>query len=293
MKWRIGDVTVTKIVEMEVTGGSRFILPEASYEEILPIAWLRPHFADERGRLKMSIHALVVEAPDGTKNGRRIVVDTCLGNDKTGRRIPSWNNLQLPFLADLAAAGFARDSIDTVLCTHLHVDHVGWNTMLKDGPNGTKTWVPTFPRARYLMGRVEFGHWRSHRERPDMAAVFADSVQPVDDAGQVDLVETDHRICDEISLIPTVGHTPGHVSVVIKSRGEEALITGDFMHHPCQIARPHWCSAADSDPEMGQRTREHMLADLSSRPVLVIGTHFAGVTAGRIVKDGDAYRMDV
>jgi glyoxylase-like metal-dependent hydrolase (beta-lactamase superfamily II) len=293
MKWRIGDVTVTKIVEMEVTGGSRFILPQATYEEILPIGWLQPHFADERGRLKMSIHALVIEAPGGGRNGQRILVDTCLGNDKTGRRIPGWNNLQLPVLADLAAAGFPRDSIDTVLCTHLHVDHVGWNTMLVDGK-----WLPTFPKARYLMGRVEFArvefaHWRAQHERADMAAVFADSVKPVHDAGLVDLVETDHRITNEISLIPTVGHTPGHVSVVIKSKGEEALITGDFMHHPCQIARPHWCSAADSDPEMGQRTRERMLADLASRPVLVIGTHFAGATAGRIVRDGDTYRMDV
>jgi glyoxylase-like metal-dependent hydrolase (beta-lactamase superfamily II) len=288
MKWRIGDVTVTKVVEMEVTGGSRFILPQATYEAILPTTWLQPHFADERGRLKMSIHALVIETP-----WRRIVVDTCLGNDKEGRRIPTWNNLQLPFLADLEAAGFPRDSIDTVLCTHLHVDHVGWNTMLVDGPKGAKVWVPTFPQARYLMGRDEFRHWYDSHERPDMDAVFADSVKPVYDAGLVDFVETDQQICDEVNLIPTLGHTPGHVSVRIVSRGEEALITGDFMHHPCQIAHPDWSSAADSDPETARRTRWHMLEDLASRPVLVIGTHFAGATAGRIVKDGQAYRMDV
>jgi len=283
MQWRIGKVTVTKIVEMEVTGGSRFILPQATYDEILPIKWLQPHFADERGRLKMSIHALVVETPE-----RRIVVDTCLGNDKQGRRIPTWNNLQLPFLADLAAAGFPRESIDTVLCTHLHVDHVGWNTMLVDGE-----WVPTFPQARYLMGRVEFDHWRSQHEREDMSAVFADSVAPIHDAGLAEFVETDHRVCDEISLVPTIGHTPGHVSVRIRSEGEEALITGDFMHHPCQIAHPEWSSAADSDPHQSHQTRDRMLRELSSRPVLVIGTHFAGATAGRIVKDGDTYRLDV
>src|SRR5580658_10163608 len=172
MKWRVGDVTITKIVEMEVTGGSRFILPQATYEEILPISWLQPHFADERGRLKMSIHALVVEAP-----GRRIVVDTCLGNDKTGRRIPNWNNLQLPFLADLAAAGFARESIDTVLCTHLHVDHVGWNTMLVDGK-----WVPTFPKARYLIGQAEWDHWHA-QSGPDTRELLGDSVRPIFDAG--------------------------------------------------------------------------------------------------------------
>ncbi|HVH79787.1 MAG TPA: MBL fold metallo-hydrolase [Stellaceae bacterium] len=288
MKWRVGDVTITKIVEMEVTGGSRFILPQATYDEILPIKWLQPHFADERGRLKMSIHALVVEVPNETSEPRRIIVDTCLGNDKEGRRIPTWNNLNLPFLSDLEAAGFARDSIETVLCTHLHVDHVGWNTMLVDGK-----WVPTFPKARYLTGRVEFAHWREAHARPDMEAVFADSVKPVYEAGLVDLVETDHRICSEINLVPTIGHTPGHVSVHIKSRGEEALITGDFMHHPCQIAHPEWSSAADSDPETAHQTRNRMLAELSSRPVLVIGTHFAGATAGRIVRDGDAYRMDV
>ena len=283
MQWRIGRVTVTKIVELEVTGGSRFILPQATYEEILPIGWLQPHFADERGRLKMSIHALVVETPD-----RRIVVDTCLGNDKQGRRIPTWNNLQGPFLADLATAGYPRESIDTVLCTHLHVDHVGWNTMLVDGK-----WLPTFPRARYLMGRVEFAHWQEQHERDDMAAVFADSVKPIHDAGLADLVETDHRVCDEISLVPTTGHTPGHVSVFIRSEGEEALITGDFIHHPCQIAHPEWSSTADTDPEAAHRTRDCMLKELSERPVLVIGTHFAGATAGRIVRDGDAYRLAV
>jgi glyoxylase-like metal-dependent hydrolase (beta-lactamase superfamily II) len=288
MKWRIGKVTVTKIVEMEVTGGSRFILPQATYDEILPIKWLQPHFADERGRLKMSIHALVVETPD-----RRIIVDTCLGNDKQNRRIPAWNDLHLPFLADLAAAGFPRESIDTVLCTHLHVDHVGWNTMLVDGADGGKTWVPTFPQARYLMGRVEFDHWRNQHGRDDMAAVFADSVAPIHDAGLADLVETDHRICDEISFVPTIGHTPGHVSVRIVSEGEEALITGDFMHHPCQIAHPEWSSAADSDPHQGQQTRERMLRELCDHPVLVIGTHFAGATAGHIVRDGDTYRLAV
>src|SRR5271156_4879667 len=136
MKWRIGGGTGTKIVELEGTGGRRVILPQATPEAIIPIEWLRPDFADERGRLKMSIHALVVETPS-----RRIIVDTCLGNDKDNRRIPTWNRLQTSFLADLAAADYARDTIDAVIFTHLHVDHVGWNSMLVDG-----RWVPTFPK---------------------------------------------------------------------------------------------------------------------------------------------------
>ena len=283
MKWRIGEVTVTKIVELEVTGGSRFILPQATYDAVLPIGWLQPDFADERGRLKMSIHALVVATPN-----RRILVDTCLGNDKENRRIPTWNKLQTNFLADLAVAGYPRETIDTVVCTHLHVDHVGWNTMLLDG-----RWVPTFPNARYLMGRVEYAHWMSQNGREDMTAILADSVAPIRDAGLVDLVESDHRICEEVSLVPTPGHTPGHVSVRIASRGDEALITGDFMHHPCQIARPEWSSTADSDPAQARRTREAMLTGLSDRPTLVIGTHFAGRTAGRVVREGDAFRLVV
>jgi len=283
MKWRIGAVTVTKIVELEVTGGSRFILPQATREAVLPIGWLQPHFADELGRLKMSIHALVVETPS-----RRIVVDTCLGNDKENRRIPTWNKLQTNFLADLAAAGYRRETIDTLVCTHLHVDHVGWNTMLVD-----HRWVPTFPNARYLMGRIEYAHWMSQRERDEMIAVLADSVAPVWDAGLVDLVETDHRICDEVSLVPTPGHTPGHVSVRLASQSEAALITGDFMHHPCQIARPGYSSTADSDPKWARQTREQMLSNLADTPTLVIGTHFAGRTAGHIVRDSDAFRLAV
>src|SRR4029453_2071190 len=121
MKWQVGDVSITKIVELETTGGSRFILPQATREAVLPIVWLIPHFADESGRLKMSIHALIVEAP-----GRRIIVDTCLGNDKKERRIPTWNDRRAPFVQDLGAAGFARETIDTALCTHLHGDPRGW-----------------------------------------------------------------------------------------------------------------------------------------------------------------------
>jgi glyoxylase-like metal-dependent hydrolase (beta-lactamase superfamily II) len=237
MKWTIGDVTVTKVVELEMTGGTRFLLPQATPEEILPLTWLQPHFADENGRLRMSIHSFIVETPN-----RRIIVDTCLGNDKQSRRIPHWNERDGPFLADLAAAGFPAESIDTVLCTHLHVDHVGWNTRLVDGK-----WVPTFPRARYLMGRTEYEHWRSVKDRPDMAPILADSVTPIVEAGLATMVETNEKICDEISLIPTLGHTPGHVSVMIQSQGEQALITGDFMHHPCQIAHPEWSTLADSD----------------------------------------------
>jgi glyoxylase-like metal-dependent hydrolase (beta-lactamase superfamily II) len=141
------------------------------------------------------------------------------------------------------------------------------------------------------MGRIEYAHWTSQHDREDMSAVIADSVTPVWEAGLVDLVETDHRICDEVSLLPTLGHTPGHVSVRIASQGHEALITGDFMHHSCQIAHPEWSSTADSDPVEARLTRERMLTHLADTSILVIGTHFAGRTAGHVVREGDAYRL--
>jgi len=279
--WCIGTVTITKIVELEVTGGTRFILPHATPELCRTLSWMRPHFMDDDGRLKMSVHALLVETPS-----RRIIVDTCLGNDKQGRSVPGWNNLQGPFLQDLATAGFARESIDTVICTHLHVDHVGWNTMLRNG-----RWVPTFPNARHLMGRTEFEYWRDQEEFREQVTVFADSVQPIVEAGLSDLVATDHRVCDEVSLVPTLGHTPGHVSVRVTSRGKEALITGDFLHHPCQMARPEWAAVVDYDKDESTRTRRDVFARLAGSETLLIGTHFAGPTAGRVVRDGDAYQL--
>ncbi len=280
-QWRIGAVTVTKILELEMTGGTRFVLPQATYDACRPIDWMTPHFMDDSGRLKMSVHALLIETPS-----RRIIVDTCLGNDKQGRAVPGWNDLHGPFLRDLAAAGFPRESIDSVVCTHLHVDHVGWNTMLVDGK-----WVPTFPQARYVMGRREFEYWRDQRDFAEQVTVFSDSVQPVFDAGVVDLVPADHRVCDEVSLVPTLGHTPGHASVRIASQGEEALITGDFIHHPCQMAHLDWAAAVDYDKIASTRTRQDVFARLADTPTLLIGTHFAGITAGRVVHDGNAYRL--
>ncbi len=269
--WQIGDVKVTRVVELEIPGGTRFLLPQATPEAILPIEWLRPHFATDDGKLILSIHALLVETP-----AKKIIVDTCIGNDKQ-RSIPTWTNLQLPFLEDLKKAGYEREAIDTVLCTHLHVDHVGWNTMLVDGE-----WIPTFPNARYLIAKTEFEYWDGEAPEDINAGVFDDSVKPVFDAGLVDLVDTNHQVCGEVRLVPTHGHTPGHVSIAIESNGEKALITGDAFHHPCQMAHTDWASTADYDQTASTQTRERMLADYGDKDVLVIGTHFATPTAGHI-----------
>jgi glyoxylase-like metal-dependent hydrolase (beta-lactamase superfamily II) len=278
MRWTIGQVKITKIVELETVGHTRFILPSATHHEIQQLPWLIPHFATSEGRLKMSIHALVVETP-----ARRILVDTGLGNHKRGRIVPNWNDRQGPFLDDLAAAGFAPDSFDTVLCTHLHVDHVGWNTRLEDGK-----WVPTFAKARYVFAESEYAYWRDHSTAPDKAAIFADSVAPIVKAGLADLVASDAKICEEITLIPTPGHSVGHVSLHIRSAAEEGCLTGDVAHHPCQMAHLDWSSTADFDPRQAAQTRRELFSRFADRAVLVIGGHF---DAGHIRRDGDAFKF--
>jgi len=228
----------------------------------------------------LSIHALLVEAP-----GLRLVVDTCIGNDKQ-RGMLGGQSLSTPFLQHLADAGWSRESVDAVVCTHLHVDHVGWNTMLQDG-----AWVPTFPNARYLIGKQELAHWSAHDDA-EQQVILSDSVKPILDAGLAELVEMDHRISPEIRLTPSIGHTPGHVSVMIESKGETAVITGDMTHHPCQLAHPDWSPPFDTDPKAAAATRARMFAEWADKPILVIGTHYAAPTAGHVKRDGEAFRFD-
>ncbi len=281
-QWKIGDVTITKVVEFEIPGKVTWILPEATSENLLAIDWCRPHFVRDDGQSLMSVHALLVESQE-----RRIVVDTCIGNDKNLPHMRAWHRKTGgSFLEDLIRAGFRPESVDTVLCTHLHVDHVGWNTRLQDG-----RWVPTFPNARHLWNRAEYEYWESDSEI--QGDVVAESVTPVFEAGLVDLVTEDHVVTDEVRLESTPGHTPGHVSVHVSSRGEEAVITGDLTHHPAQFARPEWHSRADWDGAMSEASRRAFCERYADRPVLIIGTHFATPTAGHLVRDGDAWRLDL
>jgi len=278
LHWQVGDVRITRIVELTTASLGPHLLPQATPEQLRQLSWLGP-FVDADHRIVLSIHSLVVQTRDAC-----IVVDTCIGNDKA-RSYPRWNQMQGRFLADFESAGFDVQKVDRVLCTHMHVDHVGWNTRRVDG-----RWVPTFPNARYLFAESEWAHWRV--EPQSYGPVIEDSVQPIFDAGLADLVAGDCRVSDEVRLEPTPGHTPGHVSVHITSRGEEAVITGDMIHHPCQIAHPDWSSTADVDPARSAGTRADFLARYADRPVLVIGTHFATPTAGHVRRDGDVYRLD-
>ncbi|TML18895.1 MAG: MBL fold metallo-hydrolase [Actinobacteria bacterium] len=199
------------------------MFPGSNAEEVIAANadWLKPHFVDDDGMMPLSIHALVVKSM-----GKTIVVDTCLGNRPVAG-FDAMSHLGDQFLHDFAAAGFGVEAVDFVACTHLHFDHVGFNTVLVDGQ-----WVATFPNARYLFGRIEYEHWDAGN--PGAAITFGDAVKPVFVAGLADLVDTDHKITDEVRFAPTPGHTPGHVSVHIESKGERSHRLGDVSR--CRFA---------------------------------------------------------
>jgi glyoxylase-like metal-dependent hydrolase (beta-lactamase superfamily II) len=278
--WKIGDVVVTRVVDVVQPIPATVLIPQAVPEALTDLhSWLCPTFMDEAGNIKLSIHAFAVQSGDA-----RIVVDTCLGNKERPLGIPG---LQSTFLEDLDSIGFATEAVDNVLCTHLHFDHVGWNTILEDGK-----WVPTFRNARYLVGESEWEFWKDE-EDPYAPEAKQDSILPIFEADLVDLVDSRHVVTDEVRLIPTPGHTPGHVSVLIESRGEQAIITGDLFHHPLQMAHPDWTDTADVDGKLAHETRASFLAAYADTPTLILGTHFAAPTAGRIVRDGEVYRFAI
>lgn len=275
--WQIGAVKVTRIVELTTASLGPHLLPQATPEQMLAVPWLAP-FVDDDGRIILSMHALVVEADD-----KLIVVDTCIGNDKE-RAYPRWNEMQTDFLERFLELGFDPEQVDVVLCTHMHVDHVGWNTRWHQG-----AWQPTFANARYLYAQQEWEHWQS--EEQEYGPVVEDSVQPIFDAGLADLVDSNHQVSNSVRLISTPGHTPGHVSVGIESLGQSAVITGDMIHHPCQILHPSWASLADVDGASGVKTRAEFLARYVDTNTLVIGTHFVTPTAGHVVSSQDGYEF--
>jgi glyoxylase-like metal-dependent hydrolase (beta-lactamase superfamily II) len=280
--WQIGDVQVTRIVEINAHEDP-FTMLSAETEPDLGkhYPWLAPHFVTADGQMKISFQAFALKTPELT-----IIVDTCIGEGRV-REYEIFTHMQSDYLDDLVAAGYDPDAADIVLCTHLHFDHVGWNTQQDNG-----RWVPTFPNARYLFDRHEYEHWMSERKTGEgLFDHWDDAIDPVVEAGLVDLIDSSHRICPEVSLFPTPGHTPGHVSVLISSQGREAVITGDLMHHPIQLARPDLPMNADSDKAQGVATRTAFCERFADSDVTVIGSHFCDPTAGRIVSDDKNWRL--
>jgi len=281
--WRIGDVEVARIVEVDAFEDNiSMLLKDETAAYVRQHAWLQPHFATPEGLMKISFQAFVLRS-----RGRNMMIDTCIGADRQ-REYQVFCNLATTFLEDLAAAGFPVASIDTVLCTHLHFDHVGWNTRLVKG-----RWVPTFPQARYLFGRAEFDHWVHLRDTGGYHNIehLRDAIDPIVAAELVDYVGTDYQLTDEVALFPTPGHTPGHVSVLIRSRGEEAVITGDLMHHPIQLADPSRQANFDMDKAQAALTRREFVERFANSKVRIIGSHFCDPTSGWIERHGSAWQL--
>jgi glyoxylase-like metal-dependent hydrolase (beta-lactamase superfamily II) len=193
--------------------------------------------------------------------------------------------MHLPFLEDLKKAGCARKSITKVICPHLHVDHVGWNTMLQNGK-----WVPTFSNARYLVGGTEWDFF-SRQQDDFFKAPVEDSVRPIFEHRLADLVDDSSKLTDEVWLEATPGHTPGHFSVRISSKGQNAVITGDMMHHPIQCRFPEWDDNFDVDLPQAKKTRRAFCERYADTGTIVLGTHFATPSAGKIVKKDDSFRF--
>jgi glyoxylase-like metal-dependent hydrolase (beta-lactamase superfamily II) len=271
--WQIGDLRVARIVEMDGSPALQEIFVDAEPQALARAGWLSPNYLDAAGRLTGVIQSFVIEGPDGVT-----VVDTCVGNGKH-RSEPPWDHVASDFLTRLARDLVDPADVRRVVCTHLHFDHVGWNTRLQDG-----VWVPTFPNARYLLCEKEFGYWHGNpaKESEDHRAGVLDSIQPIADAGLLDLVTDEQIISDTMRLVPSPGHTPHHVSVLLESRGERALITGDAFHHPCQIAYPAWSTISDFDPAQARQSRMDLLQRFAGTGAALIGTHFSEPAIGRL-----------
>lgn len=282
--WKVGDVTISRIVEIwDFQDNINMTMSDATADEVIAMDWLHPHYATPEGLQRMNFQGFVVQTPT-----RTIVVDSCIGAGRE-REFDVFCDLPEGFLQDLESLGISREDVDTVMCTHLHFDHVGWNTY-KDPETGE--FKPTFPNARYLFGKTEFEAWKDIRNdghhNPNH---MIESVDPIVAAGMADFIVADHVICDEIRCEPSHGHTPGHVHVRISSKGEDAVITGDLMHHPMQCAMPHREATFDMDKETGRQTRIGFVEKYADSGVLVIGAHFAEPTAGHIAtaENGDRW----
>jgi len=286
---RVGEFEVRRVVESE----GPLLKPEVFFPQSTPdifaqhAHWLKPrHLEPASGLLVLCIQSYLV------RTGRHtILVDACVGNDKD-RAVhrPAWHRQNWPYLEDMCKAGVRPEEIDFVLCTHLHIDHVGWNTRLRNG-----RWVPTFPNAKYIFARQEYAFWEE-RHRQDGGAgqgmAFADSVLPVMEARQAVLVDTDHEIAAGVWFEPAPGHTAGNVVVNLRSGSDHAVLTGDVIHHPIQLVRPDWSSRACEDPVQSHRTRRALLERYADSATLFAPAHFASPSIGHVVRAGEhfAYR---
>jgi glyoxylase-like metal-dependent hydrolase (beta-lactamase superfamily II) len=282
--FKIGDVTIHRIVEMECgfTPALEF-LPDLKPEVLAENrSWLAPAALDGNDMLVLCFQSYIVQTARHT-----ILVDSCIGNDKDRTARPLWHQKKDDaWMQGLAALGMTVNDIDIVMCTHLHVDHIGWNTRLENG-----RWVPTFPKARYLFSKTELDYWLAENDKVGLPQI-ADSVVPIVEAKRCDLITSDHAVDDLVSLIPTPGHTIDHFAVQLGRGGKDAVITGDLIHTPLQARYPELWMRVDYNAAQGSATRRKFLETYCDTSTQCCFMHFPSPSRGYIKRWGEGFRCD-
>ena len=284
MRWQIGDTTLTSIVEAETRHVPLGLFyPDASAADVQPAQpWLVDGMADADGSaITFRVQAFVVHHA-----GQTVLIDPCVGNGKHLEMI-FWNELATPWLDDLRRAGVDPDDVDLVVHTHLHEDHIGWDTHCIEGE-----WRPTFPNARHIYVGDELEWAQSEEVRARESTPWDESIAPILAAGLSDEVGPDHDLGHGMRFLPTPGHTPGHVSLEITTTAEPLVITGDLLHHPFQFAAPDIAELGDVDEDLARRTRKDFFAEHARSGAVIAGTHFPIAPVGRILADGAAWRWE-
>ncbi len=283
---RVGDVTITSIIEnQEPVFDPLDFFPGLTKETLEENrGWLETAGALDKasGKLVLCMQSWLVQTPH-----HNILIDTCVGNDKPRPTRPMWNMLKgQAYMAGFKAAGVSVDRIDYVMCTHLHVDHVGWNTVLENG-----RWVPTFPNARYVMSKKEHDYWAAENAKEEIPH-FADSVLPIVQAKRADMVTSDFALNDLVKLMPTPGHTPDHMAVRIGKPGNDAIATGDLIHSPLQARYPEQGMRADYDQKQGGVTRRAFLESCCDTSTQLCFAHFPTPSTGRVKRWGNGFKVE-
>ena len=285
----IGDARIDRLIDLE-----RFelplgwLFPDATVEALTDdLAWLEPDFLTGDKAI-LAIQSTVLRV-----GGRTILIDTCVGEHKPRPRHPAWNaRQQTGYLDRLKALGVAPEAVDIVFCTHLHADHVGWNTRIDNG-----RWVPTFPNARYLIGKRELSDWETKLQSAPADMInhgsYADSILPVIEARRAELIDHDHQVLDGLVVRRLPGHTPGSIGLSMHRHGGRCLFTGDSIHHPVQLIHPEWSSSLCSDPQLARATRTHYLAEAVENGTWLVPAHFVGHTGVQIRRHGNGYRPNL
>jgi len=282
---KIGDAEVVRIEEYHGLGfPPEAFLPDWDIGLIEKhLGWMVPgHYSPPDGRLMGSIHSWLIRLPNLT-----VLVDTCSGNHKHRPDSPFFSMMNSRYMENLSAAGVHPDEVDIVFCTHLHIDHVGWNTRLIDG-----RWVPTFKNAKYIASRTEFERITGEqKDLPDNQNMILDTIQPIIDSNQWLLIDTPYHVSDELLIEASPGHTAGHTHLKLVTKGGKAVFVGDIVHHPIQVHFPHWNSAACENPELAVQSRLKVLEELSETDAWLMPIHFADPFCCRVgPRDGNGFK---